>query len=132
MIKIFGNKESKADDIAIIGQDKITEKMLRKLHEENILADVGTVSRNSESDEILQYTDRAKVFGLHFLEIIRLFEKRCSIPELMKKIKDESKEDKEKRTEYTLKKVVLLFSNKKGDIRRTIIVEKENVPVGEQ
>lgn len=127
MIKIRINKEPKkeADEIAIVAQDKIMERMLREMEYEDKIEGVGIISKNSDKDDVLQYRDRAKVFGLHFLDIIRLFESRCKMLELMETVKDETKEDKEKRADYSLKKVVLLFSNKKGNIRRTIIVEQE-------
>lgn len=98
------------------------KKLLEKIRREGKIDGIGTI-KTEGNDDVLTYPDESSVFGLEFLQLIKLFEKKYQLSEEMSLKPDADDAEKKKKTVYRLKKVVLIFSNQKGDIKRTIIVK---------
>lgn len=100
------------------------KKLLEKIRREGKIDGIGTI-KSEGNDDILTYPDESSVFGLEFLQLIKLFEKKYEISDELLPKQDTDDTEKKKRSDYKLKKVVLIFTNQKGDVRRTIIVKEE-------
>jgi hypothetical protein len=103
------------------------KKLLEKIRKDGKIDGIGTITVDDGND-VLLYSDESSVFGFQFLQLIKLFEKKYEISEAMLPKQDTDDTEKEKRLDYRLKRVVLIFSNQKGDVKRTVIVKDEKPP----